>query len=313
MFSIIIPAYNAEGCIARSISSVLRQKYGQFELIVVNDGSTDGTLEQIGKFSDERLRVITQENKGVSAARNAGIRNAQNPYICFLDADDEWYEDHLAALKDAISVFPDKLFFAALNHAELLDGSIIEQFDAVKEKEPFYVEDFLQYEFSNNLRKCFFTGAVCAHKSAFEKYGLFEEGKSISEDEDMWNRIMLYEGKVIIPRVTVLRHRDFSQLTRRPTAGAPYLFNSRVDGYLSDPSLSEKKKEELKRLYNIMELSSIRSLIVHGRKGEAAERLKKVDRHYVSPKKYYETFVSFLIPSAVMKKRLLAKTKNYYN
>lgn len=312
MFSVVVPAYNAEECLARCINSILRQSYDRFEIIIVNDGSTDGTLEQAEKFSDERIRVITQKNAGVSCARNTGIVNAKYPYICFLDADDEWYKDHLSALKDAISAFPEKLFFVTFNHAELLDGSIIEQFDAVKEKEPFYVEDFLQYEFANNLRKCFFTGAVCAHRSAFEKYGLFEEGKSISEDEDMWNRIMLYEGKVIIPRVTVLRHRDHSQLTRRPTAGAPYLFNSRVDGYLSDPSLSEKKKEELKRLYNIMELSSIRSLIVHGRKREAAGRLKKIDRRYISPKKYYETYVSFLIPSAVMKKRLLGKNKNYF-
>ena len=312
MFSIIIPAYNAEGCIARSISSVLRQKYGQFELIVVNDGSTDGTLEQIGKFSDERLRVISQENKGVSAARNAGIRSAKNPFICFLDADDEMLDSHLAVLSSAIGQYPDKMFFVTFSLTEMLDGTVKKQFEYHGDAAPFFVDDFLKFEFSNSLVKCFHTNSVCARKAAFDQYGYFEEGVSISEDEDMWNRIMLFEGKVVIPQETVLRHRDHSQLTRRPTVGAPYLFNRRIDGYLSDPSLSEEKKEELKKLYNIMELSSIRSLIVHGRKAEAAKRLRIIVRKYVPKKKYWETVVSFAVPSVILKRLLWAKNANYY-
>lgn len=311
MFSIVVPAYNAEKCIARCINSILKQSYDRFEIIIVNDGSTDGTLDQIKKFSDNRIRVFTQENGGVSRARNTGIKNAGYPYICFLDSDDEWYEDHLSALRDAVSAFPDKLFFTSFNNAELLDGSVIPQFDAVDRDAPFFVEDFLQFEFSNGLRKSFFTGSVCAHRSAFEKYGFFEEGKNLSEDEDMWNRIMLFEGKVIIPRVTVLRHRDFSQLTAHLTVGAPYLFNSRIPGYLSDASLSDEKKEELKRLYHTMELVSVRSLIIHGKKREAFRRFRKIDRSFAPGKKYIETVISFLMPSAVMKKIVLSKSKNY--
>ena len=312
MFSIVVPAYNAEKCIARCIDSILKQSFEQYEIIIVNDGSTDGTPEQIGKYSDERILVIHQENAGVSCARNAGIKSAKYPYICFLDSDDEWYENHLAVLKEAISEFPDKLFFVTFNHAELLDGSVIRQFDDTDTESPFFVEDFLQYEFSHGLRKCFFTGTVCAHRSAFDKYGFFAEGKNLSEDEDMWNRIMLYEGKVVIPQITVLRHRDFSQLTRRLAVGAPYLFNSRIPEYLSDASLSDEKKEELKRLYNTMELVSVRSLIVHGKKREAFQRLRKIDRDYVPGKKYVETIVSFLMPSFVMEKIVLGRNKNYH-
>lgn len=87
MFSVVIPAYNAEQCIERCVNSVLNQTFGEFEIIVVNDGSTDGTLERLAKFSDKRLKVVSQEN-------------AQNPYICFLDSDDEWLENHLAAMHD---------------------------------------------------------------------------------------------------------------------------------------------------------------------------------------------------------------------
>lgn len=312
MFSVVIPAYNAEQCIERCVNSVLNQTFGEFEIIVVNDGSTDGTLERLAKFSDKRLKVVSQENAGVSAARNKGIENAQNPYICFLDSDDEWLETHLSDLKEAILDFPDKLFFVTFNNALLLDGSIIKQFDYDGDGSIFFVDDFLRYEFSNNLRKCFFTGGVCAHKTAFEKYGVFSEHYSISEDEDMWNRIMLFEGKVVIPRVSVLRHRDFSRLTQKTSVAAPYIFNRRIAGYLADSTLSDVKKEELKQLYNTMELVYLRSLIVHGMKREGAKRLKNIDRKYVSPKKYVETLISFFIPSFILKKYVLDKNRNYF-
>ena len=313
MFSVVVPAYNAEKCISRCIDSILRQSFGEFEVVVVNDGSTDATLEQIEKYSDARVRVITQKNAGVSCARNTGIKNAKYPYVCFLDADDEWYEDHLSVMKDTVERFPDKRFFVSFNNAELLDGSVIRQFEYSGDDTPFFVDDFLKFEFSNGLRKCYFTGCVCAHRSVFDKYGFFAEGESISEDDDMWNRVMLYEGKVVVPRVTVLRHRDHSQLTKQPPVGAPYPFNRRVNAYLSDESLSDEKKEELKRLYNIMELASIRSLIINGRKGEAFGRLKKLDRGYVPKKKYYETYVSFFVPASVMKKIVYGRNSNYYN
>lgn len=312
MFSVIIPAYNAEDCIARCVESVLRQTFGEFEIIVVNDGSTDGTLERLSQFSDKRLRVFTQENAGVSAARNKGIENAKNPYICFLDSDDEWLDNHLAEFKNAIALFPDKLFFVSFANTELLDGTVVKQFDYSGGDAPFFVDDFMQFEFAHNMRKCFCTGTVCAHKSAFEKYGLFEQGVSVSEDVDMWDRIMLFEGKVIIPKETFLRHRDHSHLTRTLPVGAPFIFNSRISGYLSDSRLSDTKKEELKKLFNIMELSSIRSLIVHGMKADAAKRLKNIDRKYVSRKKYFETIISFLIPSFVLKKYVLGKNQNYF-
>ena len=312
MFSIVVPAYNAEKCISRCINSILKQSYDKFEIIIVNDGSTDGTPEQIGRFSDERIRVIHQENAGPSAARNTGIRNAKYPFICFLDADDEYLENHLSVLHSAISQFSDKAFLVTFSYTELLNGNVIRQFDNNDDTNPFYVEDFLQYEFSNNMVKCFNTNSVCVKRTAFEKYGYFEEGVNICEDVDMWNRIMLFEGKVVIPQYTVLRHRDYSFLTKLPPIGSPFFFNNRIPGYLEDPSISAAKKEELIKLYNIMELASIRSLIIHGKKKEAFVRLKKIDKNRVSKKKYYETFVSFLIPAFVMKKMLLNRNKGYF-
>lgn len=88
LISIILPVYNAGQYVATAIQSVLDQTYPEWELIIINDGSTDDSQKVCENFDDERITVLTQDNKGVSAARNAGLRQMKGGYFCFLDADD---------------------------------------------------------------------------------------------------------------------------------------------------------------------------------------------------------------------------------
>lgn len=105
--TIIIPAYNASAYLAESISSVIQQTFTSWELIIVNDGSTDNTVEIVKRFlSDNRIKLISQQNKGVSAARNAGIRAAAGKYIGFLDADDYLLENDLQRKLEVLSKNP---------------------------------------------------------------------------------------------------------------------------------------------------------------------------------------------------------------
>ena len=105
LISIILPAYNSQATISRAIDSVSRQRFPNWELIIVNDGSTDNTLQIAEKFAyqDERIRVISQPNRGRSAARNAGLRAACAGYISFLDADDTYFSNTLQDLYDVLS------------------------------------------------------------------------------------------------------------------------------------------------------------------------------------------------------------------
>jgi glycosyltransferase involved in cell wall biosynthesis len=114
MVSIVIPLYNKEQSICKTIESVLQQTYTDFELIVVNDGSTDNSLEVVRNLVNEiPLWIIDKSNGGVSSARNAGVNVAKGRFIALLDGDDVWFPEHLERLKKAIYKYPKVKFFGS--------------------------------------------------------------------------------------------------------------------------------------------------------------------------------------------------------
>ena len=125
MISVVIPLYNKEQSIAATIQSVLAQTYTDYEIIVVDDGSTDNSLkvvqERVSELENERVRIIHQENAGVSAARNKGILESKGKYIAFLDADDLWAPNYLATLAALIADFPNAGLYS-LGYVEMKGG-----------------------------------------------------------------------------------------------------------------------------------------------------------------------------------------------
>ncbi|MEM7300515.1 MAG: glycosyltransferase family 2 protein [Pseudomonadota bacterium] len=106
-FSVVIPLYNKRDFIRRAVDSVLAQSHSDFELIVVDDGSTDGSAETLGDIEDPRLILIRQDNQGEGAARNTGLATSRNDWIALLDGDDFWLDNHLYELNRVIGNFPD--------------------------------------------------------------------------------------------------------------------------------------------------------------------------------------------------------------
>jgi glycosyltransferase involved in cell wall biosynthesis len=106
--SVVIPAYNAARLIVDTIRSVQAQSMADIEIIVVNDGSTDATLEVVRGFADRdpRIRIVSQENGGLAAARNAGLREARGNCVAFLDSDDIWHPDFLSEMYQALAGAP---------------------------------------------------------------------------------------------------------------------------------------------------------------------------------------------------------------
>ena len=104
-FSVIIPLYNKEKYIKNTLKNVLKQTFKNFEIIIINDGSTDNSLKEAQLVSDNRITIYTQKNSGVSDARNFGIKKARGEYIALLDADDIWNTNHLEEHYNSINQF----------------------------------------------------------------------------------------------------------------------------------------------------------------------------------------------------------------
>ncbi|MBP2058106.1 glycosyltransferase involved in cell wall biosynthesis [Lactobacillus colini] len=117
--TVIVPAYNSEKTIGKCIASLLNQAYQNFEIIVINDGSKDGTLEELAKFNSDKLTVITQKNSGVSIARNNGIKRTYTPYLAFVDADDYVSPDFLTHLMEGYGIQDVDLSISGVNNVGL--------------------------------------------------------------------------------------------------------------------------------------------------------------------------------------------------
>ncbi|MDN7012324.1 glycosyltransferase family 2 protein [Methanoculleus sp. FWC-SCC3] len=190
--SVVIPLYNKGPYITRAINSVLAQTVREFEVIVVDDGSTDDGAEVVGGFGDPRIRLIRQENRGVSAARNRGIEAARGELVAFLDADDEWMPRHLEALLRLREKYPQA---GAYGTAYLItgNGSTIQtpSYSAAIPPEPW--EGLLPNYFSDAILGSppISSSIVAVPRCILNEVGGFNTGAWYGEDVDLWGRIAL--------------------------------------------------------------------------------------------------------------------------
>lgn len=187
-FSIIIPLYNKEKFIENTIQSVLGQSFEDFELIVVNDGSTDTSLELVNKLKDKRIKTYSISNAGVSKARNFGIQKATSKLIVFLDADDLWKNNHLQELYKLRKTHPHCGLYAMGYTKKFDNADPIHAHYFGLEKHSGVVDDF----FLSSIVDCIaWTSALMVPKIVFQKLGGFNDGLKTSEDTEMWIRIAL--------------------------------------------------------------------------------------------------------------------------
>lgn len=181
--SVVVPAYNAAWCVARAIDSVLAQTARDFELIVVNDGSTDDTAAVLAGYGD-RIRVVTQQNAGLSAARNAGIAAATGDWVAFLDADDWWLPGKLAAQLDLVDAQTDIGFCST---AALIVDPEGRQVGTWEDSGAY--GDILRDIFATNATVAGSGSAVIAQRTLFAQTGGFDTTLRSLEDIDMWMRL----------------------------------------------------------------------------------------------------------------------------
>ena len=188
MISVVIPLYNKEKSIAKTLESVLAQTYMDWECIIVNDGSTDKSAEVVERLTinDERFRLIDKENGGVSSARNRGIMEAKGEYVAFLDGDDLWDSRYLGTLVKLIQEYPRKGLYGV--GCVAIYGDAIPRSD---KKQKYYRGEITTWSYDCAA----WTGSsVAAAAAALKSVGLFDERLSYGEDKDMWFRLQLLAG-----------------------------------------------------------------------------------------------------------------------
>jgi glycosyltransferase involved in cell wall biosynthesis len=202
-FSVVIPLYNKAQEISETLTSVLAQTFTDFEVLVINDGSTDDSLTQVQKFNDQRIKVFSTENKGVSHARNYGIKNSKAAFIAFLDADDLWKPHHLNDLKHLTTTYPkcgmyckayEKSFFDKLS-VKASYNSIAHNFEGI-------VPDYFNNSIIDSIA---WTSAIAIPKSIFNTYGDFDMSLKSGQDTDLWIRIALKEPVVFSNAISATR------------------------------------------------------------------------------------------------------------
>ncbi len=211
--SVIIPTYNRAHLVGRAIRSVLNQTYHDFEIIVVDDGSTDNTEEVVKGFNDERMRYIRhKENKGGATARNTGIKAAKGEYIAFQDSDDEWL---LKKLEKQMEVF---------KNASPEEGVVYAGFWRIKKGKKTYTPSSEITRKEGNIHKALLKGnfvttqAAVVKKECFEKAGMFDERLRRLQDWELWIRISKYYNFKYINEPLVVSYYTSDSISANPEA-----------------------------------------------------------------------------------------------
>jgi len=179
--SVVIPTYNAAQYIGETVESVLNQSYKEYEIVVVNDGSTDNTEQVLQKYGN-RIRYIKQTNGGEGAARNRGIREAHGEWVAFLDADDLWLPHKLKVQMEFAAQHPDvDLIYGDASSFDINGVLTKSMFKERRPYEGYVINNLLVENFVPVL-------SVIVRKKCLEKSGLFKEGMKHCTDYEMWLR-----------------------------------------------------------------------------------------------------------------------------
>jgi len=250
--SVVIPLYNKEHHIRETLESIEQQTYSPFEVVVIDDGSTDLSSEQVEEYLHDvsdisyPIRLIHQLNAGVSVARNRGIRASKGEYVAFLDADDQWLPHFLEEINHLINRF---------NSAEVFATAYQLQYDhhsyappkVVFKKTPFKPQLLHNYfEVSSNGNLPFMMSSVVFEKTTFSRIGTFPEGEAMGEDQDLFCRAALNCEIAYSPKALTLYAMDSENKACKlniPEQECP--FSQRLHQQLSPNEIPKKLYESV--------------------------------------------------------------------
>ena len=237
MISIVIPLYNKEKSIYATLQSVLAQTYTDYEVIIVDDGSTDKSLQVVEdfiqrnseKFILNSIRLIHKENGGVCSARNRGIQEAKGEYVALLDGDDIWDKEYLAEQIKMIADFPEAAMWG-INFAETNKGQLVRKLaTGLPDGYRGYMENY--FEMKERISDLYCSSSVVIQREVFDKVGMFDERIKYAEDTDMWWRIIATNKVAFYDRYMVYYQYDAENRAMRRTRQLEYFLPYYVEKY----------------------------------------------------------------------------------
>ena len=263
--SVVIPLYNKARHIARALDSVLSQQGPSFEVLVINDGSTDGGEQAVAARRDARLRLVNQPNQGVSSARNNGVGLARAAHIAFLDADDAWLPGFLATVDRMIARWPDAALYAAAYDTVEADGRKPRSSAARLKlgKAPVQI-DYLDCLAKDVYPFC--SSSVCVSREAFDACGGFDPALQIGDDVALWLRLSV-RGPACFsaePGATYFRDADNRAMDQAGRALKEITYFRRLVADFSTAQLSARQAANFRRLISYNVYRTARRLYRHG-------------------------------------------------
>ncbi|MDN4495147.1 glycosyltransferase family 2 protein [Ureibacillus aquaedulcis] len=267
-FSVVIPLYNKRNYIKATILSVLKQTFSNFEIIVVNDGSTDDSLDQIKDITDSRLRIVSQKNAGVSVARNTGIKEANGNYIAFLDADDYWNPDYLETINSLTVKYPESDIYVTAYRIVLSKNRI----NYSNDSDEVFDDCMLSYwETLKNRYEFVWTSATTIKKQAIVDAGYFTPGEKVGEDLDMFARVAQGNPRVAYSTKRCVDYNRSAENNARVSVRVafPNAYLSVLSFEMENPKRTREEIESIILKYDKKMIAYIFTLILSGERTKA--------------------------------------------
>ena len=276
MFSVIVPLYNKEQYIKKTVSCVLAQTIADFELIIVDDGSTDNGPQYVSEIQDGRIRMLSQGNAGVSAARNHGIREANGKYICFLDADDTWNVDFLQTVKELFEEFPEAGMVCPSYQVAYGNKVVHPVWKSVDLEKDGYVEDF--YEMATASFWICNSSCAAVKREAIQKMERwFPEGETVYEDFDFWIRLGSLCKVAHSNKICATYQRETATNARKTHEHKivySISYMRTLDSLFNSDNLTTEQKKWVKEIKDRRMVPFVFSLLLAGEKKKAKQVLK---------------------------------------
>ena len=268
--AVVIPLYNKAPYIGRALRSVLVQTRPPDEVIVVDDGSTDGGREVVKALGTGTVKLISQANAGVSAARNRGVSEANSDMIAFLDADDEWHPRFLERCAGAAERFPEAVAVFTNFRRSSSRRPELERCNAG----PVMLDDYFAFAVRNRGLGMW-SSAVMIRRDVLLEVGGFPEGETLGEDLDTWTRLAWSGSVVYVPEVLAIYHEDDPMsLTRAAQSCRPLPLVRTYEQWLAAKRIPPRLVRSSLELIKLQNRGYVARLLLLGQRREAMKALR---------------------------------------